>query len=779
MENKTRASEQSSRINKVAIIGNYLPRQCGIATFTTDLVEAVSSVAADTLCFAVAMNDTHQGYRYPSEVRFEINQNVLADYSLAADFLNMNQVDAVCLQHEYGIFGGPAGVYIIKLLQKLRMPTVTTLHTVLSHPTPEQKKVLAELAGFSEKLVVLCPRAKKILCSVYNVPEKKVSFIHHGIPDISFVDPSFHKDRFGVEGRQVVMTFGLLSPQKGVEYMIKALPLIVKRYPDVVYIILGTTHPHIKRDHGEEYRVGLQQLIKRLGVGKNVIFHNRFVEMEDLCEFLGCADIYLTPYLGEEQISSGTLAYAMGSGKAIISTPYWYALDMLGEDRGRIVPFRDHKAIANQVIDLLDNEAQRHALRKRAYMFSRKAIWEEVAKGYLSLFQKVRDKRIHNPSPIDREKTFQNGLEGELPEIKLDHVRRLTDDTGIFQHATFNVPNLNHGYCIDDNARALIAAMMAQELIPEDKSIYELCIRYLSFLQYAYNEENGRFRNFMGFDRQWMEEKGSEDSHGRTLWGLGMAVALGKDEGQIATAMTLFRKSLAIVESFTHARSWAFALVGIHAYLRRFSGDTQARKTRAVLAGRLYECFKENATDDWPWLEDTVTYANAKLPHALLLSGQWMQRNDMVEMGLASLDWLAKIQTSEEGCFSPVGNNGWYTRGKTKAIFDQQPIEAHSMIEACIEAHNITRDEKWLNVMNQCFNWFIGQNSLKVFLYNFSTGGGRDAIRPNGANENQGAESSLAWLLSLMNIYFYFIAEASEYPIKVLKETIAHVAPGL
>lgn len=780
MKIQTRSRGQGSEINKVAIIGNYLPRQCGIATFTTDLVEAISSVAPDTSCFAVAMNDTPKGYRYPSKVRFEINQNVLADYSLAADFLNMNRIDAVCLQHEYGIFGGPAGVNIIKLLQKLRMPTVTTLHTVLSHPTPEQKKVLTELVDLSENIVVICQRAKKILCDSYNVPEKKVSFIHHGIPDIPFVDPSFHKDRFGVEGRQVIMTFGLLSPNKGLEYMIKALPIIVKRHPEVVYIILGKTHPHVKRDHGEEYRVGLQQLVKRLGVSKNVIFHNRFVEMEDLCEFLGAADIYLTPYLNEEQISSGTLAYAMGSGKAIVSTPYWYAQDMLGEGRGRIVPFKDHKAIADQVLYLLDNETERHAIRKRAYMFTRDAVWGEVARNYLHLFRKARDKRIRCPLPVARKETPQIDIEDDLPEIRLDHLRRLTDDTGIYQHATFNVPNRVHGYCIDDNARALIAAMMAQELMPEDKSIYELCIRYLSFIQYAYNEENGRFRNFMGFDRQWLEVKGSDDSHGRTLWGLGMAVALGKDEGQIAPAMTLFRKALTIMETFpsTAARSWAFALVGIHAYLRRFSGDTQARKTRAILAERLYKCFKDNATDDWPWLEDTLTYANAKLPHALLLSGHWMQRSEMVDMGLVSLEWLAKVQTSEEGYFNPVGCNGWYTRGKTKAIFDQQPIEAHAMIEACIEAHNITREQKWLDIMNRCFHWYIGQNGLNVSMYNFSTGGCHDGLCPNGANQNQGAESTLAWLLSLMNIYFYFIAEASEYPIHERVKPVADAAAG-
>jgi glycosyltransferase involved in cell wall biosynthesis len=753
-------------INKVAVIGNYLPRQCGLATFTTDLVEAIAAVAPDTSCFAIAMNDTPQGYRYPSKVRFEINQNVLADYELAADFLNMNQINAICLQHEYGIFGGPAGVNIIRLIKKLRMPVVVTLHTVLTTPSPEQKKVISDLSDISKKLVIMSPRAQDILAKVYKIPESKVAYIHHGIPDIPFVDPSFHKDRFGVEGRKVILTFGLLSPNKGIEYMIKALPKVIRKHPEVVYIILGATHPHVKLKHGEEYRVELQRLVKRLGVGKNVTFHNRFVEMDDLCEFLGCADIYLTPYLDEEQIASGTLAYAMGSGKAIISTPYWYAQDMIGKDRGRIIPFKDHNALANEVIDLLDNDTKRHAMRKRAYMFSREAIWANVANSYLKLFQEIRENHIRHPLLSIRAETTQKDAVDDLPEISLSHLRRLTDDTGILQHATFNVPNRLHGYCVDDNARALIAIMMSQELMPYDKSLYDLCIRYLSFIQDAYNEENGRFRNFMSFSRQWLEEKGSDDSHGRTLWGLGIAVALGKDEGQIAPAMTVFKKALKIVETFpaTAARSWAFSLVGIHAYLRRLSGDTDARKTRAILAEKLYGLFKENASDDWPWLEDTVTYANAILPHALLLSGHWMQRGEMVEMGLKSLEWLVKIQTDDDGYFVPIGNDGWYTRGKKPAVFDQKPGEVQAMIEACIEAHNITREEKWLDAMNRCFNWFIGQNNLKVSVYNFSTGGCRDGIRPTGTNQNQGAESTLAWLLSLLNLYFYTIAESLVIP---------------
>ncbi|MBN2040383.1 MAG: glycosyltransferase family 4 protein [Spirochaetes bacterium] len=752
-------------IDSVAVIGNYLPRQCGIATFTTDLVEAISAEAPDINCWAVVINDRLEGYAYPEKVRFEINQNKLSDYSTASEFLGINHMDIVCVQHEYGIFGGPAGSHLLKLLGELRVPVVTTLHTVLKDPAPEYREVMQKLSDLSDKLIVMSQKAVGFLKDIYNVPEEKIAFIHHGIPDTPFIDPNYYKDQFGVEGKKVMLTFGLLSPSKGIEYVLKAIPAIKKQHPDITYIILGATHPHVLKFSGEEYRISLQQLARKLDIREQVIFQNRFVELKELCEYLGCADIYITPYLVEAQITSGTLAYAMGTGKAVISTPYWYATEMLADGRGIIVPFKDPDAIAEQVIDVLSNDINRNTIRKKAYTFSREAIWKEVARKYLEVFNDAKSSRARSPRPrytyIENVKTITNF---DLPELKLDHLEMLTDDTGILQHAVHTVPNRDHGYCTDDNARALIVSAMAKKY-----SIAGICNldylknSYLSFLQYAFNAEEGRFRNFMTYDRRWVEETGSEDAHGRALWSLGKAVVYLDHTGQMALATNLFNHAIKAVENFLSPRAVAFSLMGIHSYLQKFSGDSEARRIQEILADRLFSQFNSNAKSEWPWLEKALNYANGKLPHALLLSGQWTQNKEIIDMGLRSLTWLFMIQT-ESGHFSPIGNNGWYEENGPKARFDQQPIETHAMIEACIEAFNITGDRTWIDNAVLCFNWFLGHNDLNMSLYDPGTGGCRDGLMANGINQNEGAESTLAWLLSHMALQKLYADQILKQP---------------
>ncbi len=740
-------------IKSIAVIGNYLPRQCGIATFTMDLVEGLSAEAPDINCWTVAMNDRPEGYHYPEKVRFEINQNKLSDYSTASQFINISQTDIVCVQHEYGLFGGPAGSHLLKLLADLRMPVVTTLHTVLKDPAPEYRHVMRKLSELSDKMVVMSRKASEFLKDIYAVPEDKIAFIHHGIHDTPFIDPSFDKDKFGVEGKKVLLTFGLLSANKGIENVLRALPAVIQKHPDVVYIILGATHPHVLKADGDAYRIMLQQLVRELDIGEQVIFQNRFVELKELCEFLGIADIYLTPYPDEAQITSGTLAYAMGTGKAVISTPYWYATEMLAEDRGRIVPFHNPDAMAAQIIDLLGNDVERHAMRKKAYLFSRDAVWNEVSRKYLHLFSEVRQIRTRNPRPrhsyVENIKAI---TKFELPEIKLNHLKAFTDDTGILQHANYTIPDRIHGYCTDDNARALLAVAMGQRYLPTNGwGLDALSGHYLGFLLYAYNEKNGRFRNFMTYSRQWLEEIGSEDAHGRALWCLGKAVAFLANPGHLAMSTTLFNQALPAAERFQSPRAIAFCLVGMQAYLDKFSGDSEVRRIRRVLANRLFDQFKSQATDDWPWLEKALNYANGKLPHALLLSGQGMQRSDMIDMGLKALKWLLVVQT-EDKHFVPIGSNGWYAQGGPRARFDQQPVEANAMVEVCVEAYNLTRDHMWFENAAMCFNWFLGQNDLNMPLYDAKTGGCRDGLMADGINQNQGAESSLAWLLSLMTL---------------------------
>ena len=747
-------------INSIAVIGNYLPRLCGIATFTTDLVEAISAEYPDVNSWAVAINDRPDGYAYPEEVRFEINENKLSDYHTAAEFLSINHMDIVCVQHEYGIFGGPAGSHILKLLGELRMPVITTLHTVLKNPTPDQREVMRKLSELSDKMIVMSRKAVEFLKEIYGIPDEKIAFIHHGIPDTPFIDPDFYKDQFGVEGKKVILTFGLLSPSKGIEYVLQALPAVKEHHPNIAYILLGATHPHVLQSYGEEYRIGLQQQVQKLDLQEQVSFHNRFVGLKELCEYLGCADLYITPYLEEAQITSGTLAYAMGTGKAVISTPYWYATEMLADGRGIIIPFKNSAAIAEQINNILDNDIARTAMRKNAYAYCRGAIWKEVARKYLALFSEVRANRAKAPRPrhtyIENVKSITNFY---LPELKLNHLVMLTDDTGILQHAVHTVPNRVHGYCTDDNSRALMVTAMGRKYpVTHSSRFNSLANCYLSFLQYAFDTGNGRFRNFMTYDRRWLEEIGSEDAHGRTLWSLGRAVSYLDNSGQTALATNLFNQAIRAVEHFRSPRALAFSLIGMNFYLSKFSGDSEVKRVLEILGDRLFRQFENSVRPDWPWLENSLNYANGKLPHALLAYGRLAHNSDSIDMALKSLNWLIEIQT-ENGHFSPIGNNGWYTQGGRKARFDQQPIEAHAMIEACIEAFNITGERTWIDSAVMCFNWFLGHNDLNMPLYDPLTGGCRDGLMSDGVNQNEGAESTLAWLLSHMTLQKHYADE--------------------
>jgi len=739
-------------LDRIAFIGNYLPRQCGIATFTTDLCRSLSSKFEGTNCFAVAINDSPAGYHYPPEVRFEIDKQELLSYQQAADFLNVTNVDVVCLQHEYGIFGGPAGSHIVALLRELRMPVVTTLHTVLREPDANQRKVLEMVAQFSDRLIVMSERAVEFLQEVYRVPQSKIDFIPHGIPDVPFVDPNFYKDQFGVEGKFVLLTFGLLSSNKGIEYVIEALPKIVNRYPNVVYIVLGATHPEIRKREGESYRLSLQRLAREKGVDQHVIFHNRFVTLEELVEFIGAADVYLTPYLNPAQIVSGTLAYTVGAGKAVVSTPYYYAEELLADGRGLIVPFKDSEAIAERVIDLLSNEADRHAMRKRAYTYAREMIWPRVAEQYMASLQRARQERRRRPAVTFSINTYARNHQ-DLPGLKLDHLHRLTDDTGLLQHATGTVPNYHEGYTTDDNARALILTVLIEELKQQmSVEVGDLASRYLAFLWYAFDEKTGRFRNFLSYDRRWLDAVGSEDSHGRALWALGVVLGRSQDEGLRTTANRLFEQALPGVLDFSSPRAWAFAIFAAYEYLKRLPGDRAARGVLETLGERLMALYETCSAPDWPWFEDALAYVNATLPHALLLCGQQLARADMVNVGLESLRWLARIQTNEGRHFAPVGNQGFFPRGGQKARFDQQPVEACAMVSACLEAQRVTGDDRWYDEAQRAFEWFLGRNDLRLPLYDSATGGCHDGLQPDRVNMNQGAESTVCFLLSLVEV---------------------------
>ena len=583
-------NSSASTINRIGFIGNYVPRQCGIATFTTDLCEAIAAEYSQTTCIALPVNDIEAGYAYPPRVRFELTEKDLDSYRRAADFLNINNVDIACLQFEYGIFGGRAGSHILALLRELRMPIVTTLHTILREPDPDQRQVLKAVASLSDRLVVMSEHGVEFLQEVYRVPREKIDFIPHGIPDVPFVDPSFHKDLFGVEGKIVLLSFGLLSANKGIETVISALPAIVARYPNVVYIILGATHPHVLQNEGETYRLSLQWLADEQGVEGHVIFYNRFVSLEELIQFISAADIYITPYLNAAQITSGTLAYTLGAGKAVISTPYWYAEELLADGRGALVPFRDPAALAEQVINLLDNEALRHAMRKRAYLFGRDMIWPQVARRYMESFELARVERRHAAPPGFTAKSLDN-YPGDFPPIKLDHLLHMTDETGMLQHAIFTVPNYREGYATDDNARALMVSALLEALGNEEA--LGLASRYLAFIWYAFNPETGRFRNFMDYQRRWLEVAGSDDSHGRTLWALGTMLGRSNAPALQSMAGQVFEQSLPAILSLS-ARQAKCSTVSCPASSRSGrSGKTPSARshspssTRRSMASRL------------------------------------------------------------------------------------------------------------------------------------------------------------------------------------------------
>ncbi len=733
-------------------MGDHLPRKCGIATFTTDLQQAVAAAHPQSHCFVVAVNDFADGYSYPEEVRFEIEEQDLPSYLRAADFLNISNVDVVCVQHEFGIYGGPAGGHILAFLRELRMPVVTTLHTVLREPNADQRRVMEGLIALSTRLVVMADRGRQMLRDIYLAPAAKIDLIPHGIPDVGFVDPAYFKDLFGVEGRVVLLTFGLLSPNKGIEHVLNALPQILEEFPDVVYIVLGATHPNELREHGEAYRLSLELVAKKNKVDKNVIFYNQFVDLENLKEFIGAADLYITPYLNEAQITSGTLAYAFGAGKAVVSTPYWHAAELLADERGVLVPFADAPALAREVSALLRDDTRRHAMRKNAYRIGREMVWSNAAQLYMRSFEAARLEVTAPPRRVRLGSKTLDQKPRELPRLKLTHLFRMTDSTGVFQHAIFSVPNFSEGYCSDDNARAFILAVLLGEAGEEPEQARTLATTSAAFLYHAFDGATGRFHNHMSFDRLWLDEQGSEDCHGRAMWALGVGVGRSPHRSFQMMAGQLFAQALPVVPAFSSPRAWAFGLLGIHEYLRRLGGDSMVKQVRDVLTTRLMDLYERTAIPEWLWFENELSYDNAKMAHALIVSGEAMARADVLDCGLRSLEWLTELQTSDKGHFRPIGSNGFYQRGGERADFDQQPIEAQATVSACLAAYRVTSDFRWYERAQLAFDWFIGWNDLGVELYSPETGGCRDGLHVDRANGNQGAESTLAYLLSLVEM---------------------------
>ena len=734
---------------RIAFIGNSLPRRCGIATFTTDLQEAVLALHSRADATIVAMNDRDRTYAYPPAVRVQVRDDRLEDYVRAADELNASRVDVACLQHEFGIFGGEAGANVLALLAHLNMPIVTTLHTVLGEPSSVHRRVLGDIVAVSAKVVVMAEKGRELLRSVYAVPAEKIEVIPHGIPDAPFADPTAAKSRLGFAGKPTILTFGLLSPNKGIEVMIDAMPEILRNKPDAVYVVLGATHPNLVREQGETYRESLLARVRDRGVAAHVVFLDRFVDKPTLLDFIEMCDVYVTPYLNEGQMTSGTLAYSFGMGKAVVSTPYWHAQELLADDRGVLVPFNDVAATAKEISGLLTDDSRRERMRKRAYASSRSMTWERTASRYAAVFESVRRAAV-----TGLEAVRQDAIPSAAtlpPRVKLDHLELMCDDTGLLQHATHSLPDRRHGYCVDDNARALLVSSVLNS--PGERPMAEaFCVRFAAFVQHAWNPDRKRFRNFMSYDRRWLEDVGSEDSHGRSLWALGECSRGDSSPSRRQWASALFLEALPSAEAFASPRAWAFALLGLAAYINPRTVSPYLSAVRKRLADKLMSSLASAETPEWVWFERSLAYENARMPQALLLSGIAACEPSWVGAGLRSLRWLMKLQTASSGCYRPVGSKSFGEELQAPQPFDQQPLEATATISACRAAWRADSDPRWRADALRAFSWFLGRNDLSIPLVDVETGSCSDGLHPDRANENRGAESVLSWILALVEI---------------------------
>lgn len=733
--------------DSIAFLATYPPKQCGIATFTKDVVNAVRGQTEGRLRTAVlAMHDPREEHDYGEDVVYQVNQHDNADYVRAAEFLNFNKVRALSVQHEFGIFGGPDGAYLLDLLREVRCPIVTTCHTVLTEPSEGQRAVFEEIITLSTRIVVMSERAVGFLQDVYDAPREKIRFIHHGVPEIPLVEPDAYKGQFDMNGRQVMLTFGLLGPGKGIEYAVEALPPVVEDFPNFCYIVLGATHPNIVREHGESYRLSLQRLARNLGLQKNVLFSDQFVTLEKLCEFLKAADFYCTPYLNREQITSGTLAYALGAGKPIISTPYWHAEELLADGRGVLVDFKKPEFISEALLRLLRDPNHLREMRASAYEYSRRMTWPEVGQQYLDTFREAISMARVFASMPDPAMRYTLPITG-LPRPRLDHVKTLTDDTGMFQHARYTVPTRAHGYCTDDNARALVVASKYYDLY-RDPEAERLLNIYLGFMEYA-QRDDGLFHNLMSYDRRFLDEMGSDDCYGRALWGLGYTMYRGP-QAYFDLAKELFERALVNLRNL-NLRGRAYSVLGLYYYLQRYPEAEDIIEKIDRLSSITLQQYRDCARHDWPWFEDRITYDNAVIPQSLFLTFEVTGKEEYRPVAEESFDFMVNKCVRNDHV-SLVGNEGWHERGGVAATFDQQPIDACGLVEACKVAFRLTGRREYLHYMRLAFDWFLGVNDRGEPLYSFKTGGCSDGLGANGANRNQGAESTLSCLLALLTL---------------------------
>jgi glycosyltransferase involved in cell wall biosynthesis len=732
---------------KIAFIGTYPPRECGIGTFTMNLFKSMvknyDSKKDSIEDFVVAMDDQTQNYIYPKEVKLTIRQEHQRDYLKAVKFINLSGSDLCVLEHEFGIYGGHNGVHILPLLHRLEIPLIVTLHTIVKAPSYNEKVILQEICRMANKIVVMSHKAIEFLNDIYQIPKDKIVYIEHGVPDIYYSQEQTKKE-FKLENKKIILTFGLLSRNKGVETVIKALPRVVQKYPETLYMILGKTHPNVVRYSGEEYRTFLQRLIKSLKLEKHVFFLNEFIDQKELFKYLSASDIYVTPYLNEAQITSGTLSYAVGVGSAVLSTPYWHAQELLADGRGRYFDFNNSDELASILLELLDKPEVLKDLRKKAYDYGRKITWPRIGRKYLALAEKILDEK---PQVQVKKETILDPL--ILPTFSLAHIKRLTDDTGIIQHAKFGIPNLKEGYCLDDNARALLMVLMAHRQ-KKDPLALELSPIYLSYIHYMQNKD-GMFKNLLSFNRNFLDEVGSEDSFGRAIWALGYLINNAPNDAYCQTGKLVFFNAAPNFENLKSLRAIANTMVGICYYLRSNPGDLSMTERLRNMTIRFTRQYEENSVTDWKWFETTLYYDNGMLPLALLHSAEILNDKKIASIAIEAMNFLTEM-TLKDGYLSIIGNEKWHAKGGERSMFAQQPLDALAMVLMFYQAFHLTKEKEYLNKLFTSFMWFLGDNDLRMNLFDFETQGCCDGLEKYGVNRNQGAESSLAYLISHLTV---------------------------
>jgi len=731
---------------KAAFIGTYPPRECGIGTFTNNLFKSMtinSHIIDKKESYIVALNDNELTYQYPEEVKFMIRQEHQRDYLKASKFINLSSAEICILQHEFGIFGGQSGMYILPLLHRIEIPLIVTLHTVLKTPSYNEKAVLQEICKMANKVVVMSHKAIEFLVNIYDVPADKIALIEHGVPDIHF-NPEKSKKELKIENKKVILTFGFVGRNKGIETVIKALPKVVEKHPDVIYIVLGKTHPNVLRQSGEEYRIFLMRLVKNLKLEDHVLFLNNFVDEQQLFKYLYASDLYITPYLNEAQITSGTLSYAVGIGSAVISTPYWHASELLADGRGKLFDFNDVEGLSSLLLELFDNPKMLNEMKSKASEYGRKITWPKTGERYNDLAKKILKESL--------QKVKKEELEIDLlilPEFSLAHINRLTDDTGIIQHAKFGIPNLKEGYCLDDNARALLMVLMTYKQT-KNKQALELLPIYLSYIHYMQNAD-GTFKNFLSFSRNFLDKVGSEDSFGRTIWALGYLLANAPNDAYYQTGKVIFFNAVSNFEKLKSIRSIANTMIGVSYYLKSNPSDNSMKELLQNMADTLIGHYEMNKTDNWKWFESLLAYDNGILPLALLHAAEILNNDKITRVAMESMNFIAE-NTLKENYLSIIGNEKWYSKDKERSVFAQQPVDAMAMVLMFHQAYHLTKNKEYINKLYTSFLWFLGENDLRMSLYDYETKGCCDGFESYGINRNQGAESSLAYLISHLTV---------------------------